>query len=106
MSRIGKLPISVPSGVEIKLEGKHIIVKGSKGTLEHDIPELIDVKVEEGVLTVTRANEDRNSRALHGLTRSLLNNMIVGVTEGYTKKLEIVGTGYRVVAKGKDLEFS
>lgn len=106
MSRIGKLPISVPSGVEIKLDGKHITIKGKNGTLEHDIPELIEVAVEEGQLVVTRANDERESRALHGLTRSLLNNMVIGVTEGYTKKLEIVGTGYRVVAKGNDLEFS
>lgn len=106
MSRIGKLPISVPAGVEIKIDGANVEVKGPKGTLSHQLPALVSVALEEGSLQVNRDNESRDARARHGLTRSLLNNMVIGVTEGFTKKLEIVGTGYRVVAKGSDLEFS
>jgi large subunit ribosomal protein L6 len=107
MSRIGKLPITVPSGVEVTIDGQHITVKGPKGTLEHDIVEPITVeRAEDGTLQVKRPNEERDSRALHGLTRTLVNNLVVGVTEGYEKKLEIHGVGYRVQAKGSDLEFA
>jgi large subunit ribosomal protein L6 len=106
MSRIGRLPITVPSGLEVSLEGRDIRVKGSKGELSRTLAEGITVEIEDGTITVNRPNDERESRSLHGLTRSLINNMIIGVTEGFTKKLEIVGTGYRVQAKGNDLEFA
>jgi large subunit ribosomal protein L6 len=107
MSRIGKLPVAVPSGVEVTINGQHIQVKGPKGTLEHTIAEPITVeRAEDGTLQVKRPDEERTSRALHGLTRTLVNNLVVGVTEGYEKKLEIHGVGYRVQAKGSDLEFA
>lgn len=106
MSRIGRLPITVPAGVEVKLDGSVISVKGAKGELSHTVASPIEVSLEENTLTVTRPNDERNSRSLHGLTRTLIANMIQGVTEGYEKKLEIVGTGYRVQAKGSDLEFA
>ncbi|ANN20784.1 50S ribosomal protein L6 [Amycolatopsis orientalis] len=107
MSRIGKLPVAVPSGVEVTIDGQHIQVKGPKGTLEHTIAEPITVeRAEDGTLQVKRPDEERPSRALHGLTRTLVNNLVVGVTEGYEKKLEIHGVGYRVQAKGSDLEFA
>jgi ribosomal protein L6 len=106
MSRIGRLPISVPSGVEVKLEGREVTVKGPKGTLSHTVPEPIEVSREDGRLVVTRPNDINKVRGLHGLTRTLINNMVVGVTEGYKKTLVIQGVGYRVVAKGKNVEFS
>ncbi|WP_020668412.1 50S ribosomal protein L6 [Amycolatopsis nigrescens] len=107
MSRIGKLPVTVPSGVEVTINGQHIQVKGPKGTLEHTIAEPITVeRTEDGTLEVKRPNDERESRALHGLTRTLVNNLVVGVTDGYVKKLEIHGVGYRVQAKGSDLEFA
>jgi large subunit ribosomal protein L6 len=107
MSRIGRLPITVPSGVEVTLEGQAVTVKGPKGTLEHTVAEPIQItRAEDGTLQVTRPNDERTNRALHGLSRTLVANMVQGVTEGYTKVLEIVGTGYRVAAKGSDLEFS
>jgi large subunit ribosomal protein L6 len=107
MSRIGRLPITVPSGVEVTLAGQAVTVKGPKGTLEHTVAEPIEItRAEEGTLQVTRPNDERTNRALHGLSRTLVANMVQGVTEGYTKVLEIVGTGYRVAAKGSDLEFS
>jgi large subunit ribosomal protein L6 len=106
MSRIGRLPITVPSGVEVKVDGNVVSVKGSKGELTHTVASPIQVSLEESTLTVSRPNDERESRSLHGLTRTLINNMIVGVTEGYKKSLEIVGTGYRVQAKGSDLEFA
>ena len=106
MSRIGRLPISVPAGVEVKIEDSLVSVKGPKGTLEHTVASPIEVALEENTITVSRPNDERNSRSLHGLTRTLIDNLIIGVTTGYEKKLEIVGTGYRVVAKGKDLEFA
>ncbi|MFW0107855.1 50S ribosomal protein L6 [Rothia sp. P7181] len=106
MSRIGRLPISVPAGVEVKIDGNLVTVKGSKGELSREISAPITVALEDGVITVSRPNDERTSRALHGLSRTLINNMIIGVTEGYAKKLEIVGTGYRVMAKGSDLEFA
>ncbi|ALE07013.1 50S ribosomal protein L6 [Arthrobacter sp. ERGS1:01] len=106
MSRIGRLPISVPAGVEVKVEDNLVSVKGPKGTLEHTVPSPIAVALEENTITVTRPNDERSSRSLHGLTRTLIDNLIIGVTKGYEKKLEIVGTGYRVVAKGSNLEFA
>jgi len=106
MSRIGRLPISVPSGVEVKIDGQKVTVKGPKGTLEHTIAEPIVAELKDGVINVTRPNDINTVRGLHGLSRTLVFNMIVGVTQGYVKNLEIQGVGYRVVAKGKDLEFS
>jgi large subunit ribosomal protein L6 len=107
MSRIGRLPITIPAGVEVSINGSEITVKGPKGTLSHTVAAPIVVeRTEEGTLQVSRPNDERQSRSLHGLTRTLVANMVTGVTEGYTKKLEIVGTGYRVVAKGSDLEFA
>jgi len=106
MSRIGRLPITVPAGVEVKVDGSVVSVKGSKGELSHTVPSPIEVSLEDGTLTVARPNDERASRSLHGLTRTLIANMIQGVTAGYEKKLEIVGTGYRVQAKGADLEFA
>lgn len=107
MSRIGKEPISIPSGVDVTVDGQHVTVKGPKGTLEHTVVEPITVeRDEDGALLVKRPDDERESRSLHGLTRTLVNNLVVGVTEGYTKKLEIHGVGYRVQAKGSDLEFA
>ena len=107
MSRIGRLPISVPSGVTVDIDGGTVTVKGPKGTLTHQVPAPITVaKAEDGTLEVTRPNDERMARSLHGLTRTLVSNMVVGVTDGYSKALEISGTGYRVVAKGNDLEFA
>ncbi|MCD0450327.1 50S ribosomal protein L6 [Actinocorallia sp. API 0066] len=106
MSRIGRLPISVPSGVEVKIDGQVVSVKGPKGALEHTIAEPIKAELNDGVITVTRPNDINTVRGLHGLTRTLVFNMVVGVTQGYEKTLEIQGVGYRVVAKGKSLEFS
>src|SRR5450759_1832314 len=107
MSRIGKVPVPVPAGVEVTIDGPVVTVKGPKGTLEQTIPSPIEVKRDEvGAIVVTRPNDERLSRSLHGLTRTLIANMVTGVTEGYVKKLEIVGTGYRVQAKGSDLEFA
>jgi large subunit ribosomal protein L6 len=106
MSRIGRLPITVPAGVEVKIDGNVVSVKGTKGELSHTLASPITVSMEENIVTVARPNDERESRSLHGLTRTLINNMIVGVTEGYKKDLEIVGTGYRVLAKGSDLEFA
>jgi large subunit ribosomal protein L6 len=106
MSRIGKVPVPVPAGVDVKIDGAIVTVKGPKGTLEHTIPAPIAVAHEDGTLVVTRPDDERASRSLHGLTRTLLANIVTGVTQGYEKKLEIVGTGYRVAAKGASLEFA
>ena len=107
MSRIGKLPVAVPAGVEVTIDGQQIKVKGPKGTLEHTVAEPITIERDEsGTLLVKRPNDERTSKALHGLTRTLVNNLVVGVTAGYEKKLEIHGVGYRVQAKGSDLEFA
>ena len=100
MSRIGRSPIAVPSGVEVELTDGHVSVKGPKGTLERDLPGAITVRREESTLVVERPDDERQNRALHGLTRSLVNNMVLGVTDGFTKELEIVGVGYRATAKG------
>jgi large subunit ribosomal protein L6 len=107
MSRIGKLPIPVPSGVDVTLDAGTVTVKGPKGTLSHRVAEPIAVAHgDNGQVLVTRPDDERTSRALHGLTRSLIANMVTGVTQGYEKKLEIVGTGYRVQARGQSLEFA
>ena len=106
MSRIGRLPVTVPSGVDIAIEGQTVKVKGPKGELSHVVAEPIVVEQGDAVLEVKRPDDARTSRALHGLTRTLINNMVLGVTEGYEKKLEIHGTGYRVLAKGSNLEFA
>jgi large subunit ribosomal protein L6 len=106
MSRIGKLPIPVPSGVEVSISGSDVTVKGPKGTLSHSIVEPIVIEQGESELIVRRPDDERDSKARHGLTRTLVANMVRGVTEGYSKTLEIVGTGYRVQARGSDLEFA
>jgi len=100
MSRIGKQPIAIPSGVEVTLDGNHVTVKGPKGTLEHDVPEDITVSREGDEIVVTRPDDEREHRSLHGLTRSLVANMVQGVSDGFTKELEIVGVGYRAAAAG------
>ncbi len=107
MSRIGRLPVPVPGAVEITIAGQEVQVKGPKGSLAHSVAAPITVARDDaGAIAVTRPNDDRRSRALHGLTRTLIANMVEGVTKGFEKKLEIVGTGYRVLPKGSDLEFS
>jgi len=108
MSRIGRLPIPVPAGVDVTIEGRNVTVKGPKGTLTHTVAEPITVeKAEDGTIRVKRPNDENKVRALHGLSRTLIANMVTGVTQGYTKTLEIVGVGYRVQAKGpKQLEFA
>ena len=100
MSRIGKSPIPVPSGVDVTISGRRVVVKGPQGQLERELPGEITVKQEDGTLLVERPNDERQNRALHGLTRSLVNNMVVGVSAGFTKELEIVGVGYRATAQG------
>ena len=100
MSRVGRAPIAVPAGVEVSISGQHISVKGPKGTLERDIPGEITVRQDGTELIVERPNDERQNRAMHGLVRSLVNNMVVGVSEGFTKELEIIGVGYRATAKG------
>ncbi|KRD44390.1 50S ribosomal protein L6 [Cellulomonas sp. Root930] len=107
MSRIGRVPVPVPTGVDVDINGAVVTVKGPKGTLTHTVAAPIEVARDEaGALVVTRPDDERASRSLHGLTRTLLANLVIGVTEGYVKKLEIVGTGYRVTAKGANLEFA
>ncbi len=107
MSRIGRVPVPVPTGVDVDINGAVVTVKGPKGTLTHTVAAPIEVARDEaGALVVTRPDDERASRSLHGLTRTLLANLVIGVTDGYVKKLEIVGTGYRVTAKGSDLEFA
>ena len=107
MSRIGRLPVTVPSGVAVTIDGQAVAVKGPKGTLALTVAEPITVaRGDEGAIEVTRPNDERESRSLHGLTRSLIANMVEGVTNGFEKKLEIYGTGYRVQNKGGNLEFA
>ncbi|MDK8845543.1 50S ribosomal protein L6 [Corynebacterium sp. MSK297] len=106
MSRVGLAPIAVPSGVEVKIDGQNVSVKGPKGTLQVDVPEPISIVQEDGELRVSRPDDHRKNRSLHGLARSLVNNCVIGVTEGYEIKMEIHGVGYRVQQKGKDLEFA
>jgi len=104
MSRIGKAPITVPSGVDVKVDGAAVTIKGTKGTLTRTFSEKLAVSVDDGVITVSRHDEDRDSRALHGLTRSLIDNMVIGVSAGFVKELQTVGVGYRAALKGKTLE--
>jgi large subunit ribosomal protein L6 len=107
MSRIGKLPITVPSGVDVAIDGRTVTVKGPKGTLSHTIVEPITVgRGDDGTVQLARPDDERRSKAMHGLSRSLVQNLVTGVTAGYEKKLEIVGVGYRVVKKGDNLEFA
>ena len=106
MSRIGKMPVAIPSGVEVNIAGQNISVKGPKGTLSHNFPELIKPAKEESSIVLTRANDERAAKSLHGLSRTLVSNMITGVTQGYSKKIVITGVGYKVAMKGKDLEFA
>jgi len=105
MSRIGKVPVPVPAGVDVTINGAIVTVKGPKGTLKHTVASPITVEKSDGLIEVKRPNDERVSKSLHGLTRTLIANMMTGVTEGYQKKLEIVGTGYRVAQKDADLEF-
>ena len=107
MSRIGKLPITVPSGVDVSIDGRTVTVKGPKGTLSHTVIEPITIERDDtGAVVVKRPDEERKSKAYHGLSRTLVNNLFVGVTAGYEKKLEIHGVGYRVALKGNTLEFA
>ncbi len=107
MSRIGKLPVPVPGGVDVAIDGATVTVKGPKGTLSHTVAKPITVeRGEDGQILVQRPDDERESKALHGLSRTLVANMVTGVTEGYSKTLEIVGVGYRVMARGSDLEFA
>lgn len=106
MSRIGRLPIDVPANVTVTIEGQDVTVKGPKGELSLTVASPIEVKIEDGQVLVTRPDDERESRSLHGLTRTLIANQIIGVTEGYSKSLEVVGTGYRVQSKGSSVEFA
>ncbi|RLD08928.1 MAG: 50S ribosomal protein L6 [Chloroflexota bacterium] len=103
MSRIGRLPVEVPSGVDVIVNGTHVHIKGPKGEMEHTFPSLLEISYGEGEIIVTRLSEDRKIRAFHGMTRALLNNMVIGVTEGFLKELELVGVGYRANMSGKNL---
>ncbi|MCM3655693.1 50S ribosomal protein L6 [Agromyces mediolanus] len=106
MSRIGRLPIDIPAGVEVKIDGSAVTVKGPKGELSLTVASPIEAKVDGGQVIVSRPDDERESRSLHGLTRTLIANDIIGVTQGYSKGLEIVGTGYRVAQKGSAIEFA
>ncbi len=106
MSRIGRLPLSVPKGVEVTINGQDVTVKGPKGELKHTIAEPITVSLEDGIVTVARPDDKPENRSLHGLTRALVANLVEGVSKGYGKTLEIHGVGYRVQARGSNLEFS
>ncbi len=106
MSRIGRLPIEIPAGVDVTVDGRAVTVTGPKGELSLTVASPIEVRVEEGAVLVTRPDDERQSRSLHGLTRTLIANQIVGVTQGYSKALEVVGTGYRVLARGASVEFA
>ncbi|MDH2443916.1 50S ribosomal protein L6 [Amnibacterium sp. CER49] len=106
MSRIGRLPIDIPSGVDVAVDGNDVTVTGPKGTLAHTVPQPLTVAVEDGRVVVSRPDDERRSKSLHGLTRTLIANNILGVTQGYSKGLEVVGTGYRVQARGANIEFA
>ncbi len=106
MSRIGKLPIAIPAGVEVKVDGDTVTVKGPKGELTQTFSDKLTIEIEDGKIEVKRADDEQDSRSLHGLTRTLINNMVIGVTEGYSKKLVLVGVGYRAQLKGNDLQMS
>ena len=103
MSRIGRAPITVPAGVEVKVDGQHVAVKGPKGALEMNVAPTMKVEVEAGVVHVTRPDDEKMNRSLHGLTRTLINNMVVGVSQGFSKTLEVNGVGYRAAKEGKNL---
>ncbi len=104
MSRIGKMPVAIPSGVDVKIDGNVVTVKGSKGELTREFSDILTIKVEGEEVIVTRPDDSRQAKSLHGLTRTLIHNMIEGVSQGYAKKLELVGVGYRAALKGKNLE--
>ena len=104
MSRVGKMPVTVPSGVDIDIKGTKVIVKGSRGELSREFTDRVSFQMNDGVVTVDREDDTRESRALHGLSRALLSNMVVGVSEGFSKVLEIQGVGYRASLKGEDIE--
>jgi large subunit ribosomal protein L6 len=104
VSRIGKQPIPVPSGVDVKIDGSTVTVKGPKGELSQTFTDLLAIELQDGALVVTRPDDSRTARSLHGLTRTLLANMVTGVSDGFSKNLEIVGVGYRAILKGSDLE--
>ena len=106
MSRIGRLPIDIPAGVTVSVEGQDVAVKGPKGELSLRVKEPIEARLEDNQVLVTRPDDERESRSLHGLTRTLINNLIIGVTEGFQKSLQVVGTGYRLASKGQGIEFS
>lgn len=106
MSRIGKAPVAVPAGVEVKIDGSTVSVKGPKGELSRTFSDKVTITQEDGQIVVDRPADDRESRALHGLSRSLVNNMVIGVSEGFRKELDIVGVGYRATAKGSDIELA
>ena len=106
MSRIGRMPIVVPAGVDVKIDGQHVTVKGGKAELSLDVHPDITVKLEDGQITVTRPSDDKNHRSLHGLTRALIQNMVTGVHEGFTKTLEINGVGYRASKTGNKVTFN
>lgn len=106
MSRIGKQPVTIPAGVEVKIDGHVVNVKGPKGELTREFNPMMTIKQEGDEIIVTRPDDSREARSLHGLTRTLIHNMVIGVSEGYSKKLELVGVGYRATLKGKDLEMS
>ncbi len=103
MSRIGKMPVAIPAGVEVKVDGHMVSVKGPKGTLSQSFNPAMEIKMEEGHITVSRPSDSKEHRSLHGLTRTLIHNMVVGVSEGFSKELEINGVGYRAAKQGKDL---
>ena len=103
MSRIGRMPVEVPQGVEVEIKGSHVRVKGPKGQLEHTFPAAMDISMEDGQIVVKRPSDDGRHRALHGMTRALVNNMVVGVTQGFEKVLEVNGVGYRAELKGENL---
>src|SRR5713226_6569409 len=106
MSRIGRMPVVIPGGVDVSINGREVVVQGPKGQLSLELAEPIEISQDGGTLTITRPNDEGQVRALHGLSRSLVANMVTGVTEGYRKTLEIVGVGYRVQARGENLEFA
>jgi large subunit ribosomal protein L6 len=106
MSRIGRMPVAIPSGVDVTIDGRQVRVRGPKGELSLEVPAPIEVARADGTITVSRPSDEGEVRALHGLSRSLIANMVTGVTAGYAKTMEIVGVGYRVQARGKDLEFA
>ena len=106
MSRIGRMPVTIPAGVDVTISGRQVTVKGPRGSLSMEVTPPIEVAQADGAITVTRPNDEGEIRSLHGLSRSLIANMVTGVTEGFSKTLEIVGVGYRVQARGQDLEFS